>query len=261
MPSGLFVVFTSCREPWRHEEFNRWYSHTHLPDLSRATGFVGARRFVNILPGRGPTQYLALYSFESPDLLASVNDLRRLAGVAVAAGRHIDFLDVGWLSVYREIDPGEYEPVSGAPSAAGPRDFNWGTPSRKPPAPTLPRAALLAFTDCTDPKREEEFNRWYSHVHVPDTAEAAGVVKGTRYRNEQPGQAPSDYLALYEIEGADTRAITDTLDRMGRTGNAHARIDCYRHMGAYLFQEIDASAYQPLPVLDYPRENRSRRFA
>ena len=31
-----------------------------------------------------------------------------------------------------------------------------------------PQGLLLALTNCTDPSKEEEFNAWYNHMHVPD---------------------------------------------------------------------------------------------
>ena len=34
MPTATYLVFTNCTDPARDEEFNRWYTHTHVPDLS-----------------------------------------------------------------------------------------------------------------------------------------------------------------------------------------------------------------------------------
>ncbi len=72
MPKGVFLVLTNCTDPNREEEFNRWYSHTHLPDLSKAKGLVQARRFVNLLPEMGPAKYLAIYEFDSDDIKESI---------------------------------------------------------------------------------------------------------------------------------------------------------------------------------------------
>ena len=68
MAKGIWVVFTNCADQSRHEEFNSWYSHTHLPDLSASRGFVRARRYANAYPDEGPSQYLALYEFEDEDI-------------------------------------------------------------------------------------------------------------------------------------------------------------------------------------------------
>jgi hypothetical protein len=41
MPRVLQILFSRCTDADREVEFNRWSTHTHLPDLSRAPGFVG----------------------------------------------------------------------------------------------------------------------------------------------------------------------------------------------------------------------------
>lgn len=113
MPQGVVVVVTRCTDPKRDEEYNRWYTHAHLPDMSKARGFVRARRFRNLDPN-GPGQYMALYEFDSPDLKESAKDLSRLGLEAFKAGRHIDCI-IGVQSqaagVWQEIDPEEYRPL------------------------------------------------------------------------------------------------------------------------------------------------------
>jgi hypothetical protein len=113
MPKGIFMAHTNCSDPAREEEFNRWYSHTHLPDLSKSKGFVRARRFVGAAPGE-PNHYLALYEFDTDDLGESVKDLLRLALAAFAAGRHIDCIARARTptpSLLQEIDPATLAPL------------------------------------------------------------------------------------------------------------------------------------------------------
>ena len=55
-----------------------------------------------------------------------------------------------------------------------------------------PNGLLLAITNCTDPSKEEEFNAWYNHIHVPDVT-APGIFRhALRFvntdRNSQAGQ-------------------------------------------------------------------------
>ena len=110
-------MFSNCTEPAREHEFNCWYSHTHLPDLSAAPGFVGARRFVNALPNRGSARYMAVYEFEAESAEAVLRNLTVLALEAFDAGRHIDCIEgvpagntpLG--SQWREIDPASLEPL------------------------------------------------------------------------------------------------------------------------------------------------------
>lgn len=112
MSRGIFVAFTKCADPSREEEFNRWYTHTHLPDLSATKGFVSARRFVSRSP-EGEATYLAMYEFEG-DLDASVEDLTNRARAAFPLGRHIDCLaiaPISGLGAFEEIDPASLKPL------------------------------------------------------------------------------------------------------------------------------------------------------
>ena len=111
MPRGLFLVYSNCTEASRDEEFNRWYTHTHLPDLSTTKGLVKARRFRNLRGLQGPSQYLAIYEFESDDLEASVKELSRTAFECFPKGRHIDCFGVAGMHLFEEIDPDSLEPL------------------------------------------------------------------------------------------------------------------------------------------------------
>ncbi|WP_327116815.1 hypothetical protein OHB12_05720 [Nocardia sp. NBC_01730] len=50
---------------------------------------------------------------------------------------------------------------------------------------------------------DEEYNKWYNEVHVPDLLEIPGVKSCARYRGRPLGGRPAqfDYLAVYEIDG------------------------------------------------------------
>ena len=116
MPRGIFLVRSNCTDPGREEEYNRWYTHTHLPDLSKAKGFVTARRYVGVTPGGGSPTYLAAYEFDSDDITASVKDLLRLAAAAYPKGRHIDCIAGGDAQgagplIFEEIDPSSLKPL------------------------------------------------------------------------------------------------------------------------------------------------------
>jgi hypothetical protein len=111
MPKGILMTVTNCTDPKRDTEFNRWYSHTHLPDLSRANGFVEARRFRNLDPGAAGG-YMAIYEFDSPDLRESYKDLLRLAQDAFQRGRHIDCIaGTRRGGLWQEIDPSDHAPL------------------------------------------------------------------------------------------------------------------------------------------------------
>ncbi len=58
---------------------------------------------------------------------------------------------------------------------------------------------LIVASEC-DADREDEFNEWYSGVHLPMFFQFAGLKKASRYRliSESPGCVK--YLAVYEFE-------------------------------------------------------------
>ncbi len=66
-----FFVFSNCTDPSREEEFNRWYTHIHLPDLSHAKGLVSTKRYVDPEPN-SKAKYLAVYEFETEDIDESI---------------------------------------------------------------------------------------------------------------------------------------------------------------------------------------------
>jgi hypothetical protein len=258
MARGINLVFTNCKDPARHEEFNRWYSHTHLPDLKGAKGLVGARRFVNANPGQGPGQYLAIYEFDSDDLAASRASLQRFAQDAGLHGRNIDCLEIAGVYVYREMEAGQYKPlekVDYPPWPMHPPRQEAQPP--KLPAATLPKGISYVLTDCTDPAREEEFNRWYFHTHLPDLSVRPGQARATRYHREQPERGPSTYMAVYEWLGEDLRKTTAQAMKAVSHIFEHRHIDCLKFVGNMVFQEIDAKAYKPLEKVSYPTRQPS----
>ena len=71
---------------------------------------------------------------------------------------------------------------------------------------------LIALTNPTN-GREEEFNDWYEHTHVPECLRVPGFKSGRRYRlTASQGDPPRQgYLAIYELEGDDPQELLDRL--------------------------------------------------
>jgi hypothetical protein len=65
------------------------------------------------------------------------------------------------------------------------------------------RMKLLVFTNPKS-ERDDEYNEWYSKVHLKDLLDIPGVVGAQRYRLRPMG-GPSEpaygYLAIYELQG------------------------------------------------------------
>ncbi len=96
----------------------------------------------------------------------------------------------------------------------------------------FPHGVRLVLTNCTDPSREGEFNRWYDRVHLPDILGAGVATEGLRYQNadSQPGEAA--YLAIYEIEREDLdsadQEFASVAQRLTRQGRMHPTLEIVR---------------------------------
>ena len=80
----------------------------------------------------------------------------------------------------------------------------------------MARYLLFAFSDCKDPAKEEEFNRWYDTMHVPDMLEVPGMISATRWVAAQPQEGQQrKYLAMYELETDSIEAFDDKVRERG----------------------------------------------
>lgn len=78
----------------------------------------------------------------------------------------------------------------------------------------MPQYQLLAFTNAK-PGRDDEFNDWYSNVHLGDVLKLPGVKAAQRFSlaetQHRAGPHPWSYMAVYEIDIDD---IADTLSAL-----------------------------------------------
>ena len=77
MPKGIMVVQSSPSDPSGEDEYNRWYTEVHIPEVLAVPGFVSARRY-RVLGAAEPGRHthLAVYELEADDLTAPVKELR-----------------------------------------------------------------------------------------------------------------------------------------------------------------------------------------
>jgi hypothetical protein len=69
---------------------------------------------------------------------------------------------------------------------------------------------------------EDEYNRWYDDVHLPDVVAVDGVVAGQRYEHvpveSEGGARPTHrYLAIYELDG-DPNTVLKTFTEQVASG-------------------------------------------
>lgn len=69
--------------------------------------------------------------------------------------------------------------------------------------------------DCLEPDKEEQFNRWYDEVHLPEVMKRYGCLSAKRYRCVADSGTAPRYLAIYELPGPDAvKSIKESLAKM-----------------------------------------------
>ena len=80
MPKGMLLVQSRPADPARDDEFNDWYTNTHIPEVCAVPGIVGARRYKVHDPGPDGGEawpaYIAVYEIDCDDLQAPMRALR-----------------------------------------------------------------------------------------------------------------------------------------------------------------------------------------
>jgi hypothetical protein len=84
MPRFKLIVMSNPVEG-REDEYNDWYSNTHLRDVLRVVpGMVAAQRFRRTAAQAGntaqPYEYLAIYECEADDVQIVIDGLKARAG-------------------------------------------------------------------------------------------------------------------------------------------------------------------------------------
>jgi hypothetical protein len=77
----------------------------------------------------------------------------------------------------------------------------------------------MVFLTRPRPGCEDEYNRWYDHVHVPDVLKVPGFRSAQRFRLQSEivgGIHP--YLAIYEIETDDLEQVKREMVRRIKSG-------------------------------------------
>lgn len=79
----------------------------------------------------------------------------------------------------------------------------------------MAKSVWMVYTNCPA-DREQEFNDWYEHIHLPDLLTVDGIVAAQRFRlaDDVPAMAAASgapavahYLALYELDTEDVAGV------------------------------------------------------
>lgn len=92
------------------------------------------------------------------------------------------------------------------------------------------------------PGKEDAFNAWYTHQHIPDVLAIPGVVAAQRFTlsGDQRAQPPYPYkyLALYELETDDLKGVLATLNERAGTSAMVISDAIDQQRLAWIFQPI-----------------------
>jgi len=189
-PNGLLLAITNCTDPSKEAEFNAWYNHMHVPDVTAPGIFRHALRFVNTDPSAPAGKYVATYETTWEDVSKAMPAHREASVQLRERGdRGTPYIQVVRSGVFKRLG-GEF------------------CAARRPT-----RGILLVLSNCTDPTREAEFHRWYEDIHVADILETGAFHAAYRYESLDPQATQARYLALYETEQSDPAKAREALGK------------------------------------------------
>ena len=157
----------------KEEDFNRWYNEEHLQELLSVPGILNAARYEAVRSG---PKHLACYELESPAVIETdaFKDRPRTEWGSRVSPSIIgtNFIN----NVYEMVHPAELNDSIANSDMA--------------PALQIGRMDI-------SPENEDEWNRWYSGVYVPNYEKVPGCIRGRRWRVVR-GQPK--YAVVYEFE-------------------------------------------------------------
>ena len=199
-PHGLFFALTNCNDPANEGEFNSWYSHKHLPDVTGPGVWRHASRYVNTDPSPDNGKFLALYETYWDDVAAARNEMMQTDARVRELGRHSPHIRSVLVTTFKRLG-GEFNAAN---------------------RPV--RGILAVLTNLNDPAREDEFNRWYTDVHIPDILDTGLYHTAYRYEALDPQAAGVKYLAIYETDHSDPGKAGNELRKLRDNWGARGRL-------------------------------------
>ena len=170
--SAMFMVMVDVPAD-KEEEFSRWYNEEHLAELLSVPGLLNAARYEAIRSG---PKHLAFYELENADVVRSEAFTSR---PTTEWGKRIGPRVVGTNfsnNVYEMIYPEALSPNIAMSDMA--------------PALQIGRMAIPA-------EHEDEWNKWYSGVYVPNYEKVPGCIRGRRWKAVR---GEPKYAVVYEFE-------------------------------------------------------------
>jgi hypothetical protein len=212
--------------PGLEQEFNDWYTSTHMGDLVQLPGWMGAQRFrivssLNPRPTRAGYQhgYLIVWDQEGSDYATPQAFMTEaIAGGKSRRGAGFDYIGgMGGGGTFQVIGPR-------IPRADGKGPF-------MPPVTDVhtPRPSRYLVMDYSNPAagKESEFDAAMNQ-RIKDVLALPGWMAAQRYKLAPPaagrGGRPNKpmYLTMWETEGKDVNGLQATFNDAVKTGKVKA---------------------------------------
>jgi hypothetical protein len=90
----------------------------------------------------------------------------------------------------------------------------------------MAKHVLLVFSNPAE-GAEDEYNRWYNDVHLPEVVQTDGFVSAQRFKLDDgaSGVVAQRYLAIYEVDTDDVELAKKTLAEAAGTYQMSKAID------------------------------------
>jgi hypothetical protein len=212
--------------PGLEQEFNEWYTSTHMGDLLQFPGWMGAQRFriVSSLNPRATKAgyqhgYLIVWDQEGTDYaIPQKFSSEAIAGGKSRLGAGFDYIGgIGGGGTFQVIGRRITRPDGKGPFLPDVADVHTPRPNR------------YIVMDFANPSagREAEFDAAMNQ-RIKDVLALPGWMAAQRYRmvsrptGRGGGPSKPQYLTIWETEGRDVNALQTTLNEAVSTGHVKA---------------------------------------
>ncbi len=183
VPNGVTCVIANLSDLSKEAEFNQWYDTVHIPDVTNPGIFGNTTRYDNLS---------AAGDASSPRFFTVYETTHEDPAKAWALNRESPKrLNSGSFDGLQVVAAPVFERIGAEPAPAGGK---------------ITTGVLVVLANCKDPAQEDEFNRWYDEVHIPDVLGTGHFYTASRFRNATADAGPAKYLAIYETADADPMA-------------------------------------------------------
>ena len=88
----------------------------------------------------------------------------------------------------------------------------------------MPKAIMFVQSRPSAPDREDEYNDWYTNIHLPDVLEIPGITGARRFKASAAAPPPDgahEYCAVYELDVDDLSTVMPALAERFADGSMH----------------------------------------